>query len=52
VLRAHALGLEVLLAGHTNTERGYLPRLAALLAERVPGVECVVSAADVDPLAH
>jgi putative NIF3 family GTP cyclohydrolase 1 type 2 len=50
VLRAHALGLEVLLAGHTNTERGYLPRLAATLAERAPGLECVVSAADRDPL--
>jgi len=52
VLRAHALGLEVLLAGHTNTERGYLPRLADLLAERVPGVECIVSTADRDPLAR
>ncbi|MBI1303434.1 MAG: Nif3-like dinuclear metal center hexameric protein [Phycisphaera sp.] len=50
VLRAHALGLEVLLAGHTNTERGYLPRLAAALAERAPGLECVVSVADCDPL--
>jgi len=51
VLRAHALGLEVLLAGHTNTERGYLPRLAGDLAERLPGLECVVSTADRDPLA-
>jgi dinuclear metal center YbgI/SA1388 family protein len=49
VLRAHALGLEVLLAGHTNTERGYLPRLASALA--ATGVECVVSARDRDPLA-
>jgi dinuclear metal center YbgI/SA1388 family protein len=51
VLRAHALGLEVLLAGHTNTERGYLPRLAADLADRLPGLDCVVSTADRDPLA-
>jgi putative NIF3 family GTP cyclohydrolase 1 type 2 len=51
VLRAHALGLEVLLAGHTNTERGYLPRLAGDLATRLPGLECVVSTADRDPLA-
>ncbi|MFN5496559.1 MAG: Nif3-like dinuclear metal center hexameric protein [bacterium] len=51
VLRAHALGLEVLLAGHTNTERGYLPRLAGDLAGRLPGLECVVSTADRDPLA-
>lgn len=50
VLRAHALGLEVLLAGHTNTERGYLPRLAAALAGRVQGLECLVSKGDRDPL--
>jgi len=50
VLRAHALGLEVLLAGHTNTERGYLPRLAEALAARVPGLACMVSARDRDPL--
>ena len=50
VLRAHALGLEVLLAGHTNTERGYLPRLASALAA-TGGVECFVSARDRDPLA-
>ena len=50
-LRAHALGLEVLLAGHTNTERGYLPRLAEALAVRLAGVEFVVSAEDRDPLA-
>lgn len=50
VLRAHALGLEVLLAGHTNTERGYLPRLASAIAARVR-VDCVVSQADRDPLA-
>ena len=50
VLRAHALGLEVMLAGHTNTERGYLPRLASKLAASA-GIECVVSARDCDPLA-
>jgi dinuclear metal center YbgI/SA1388 family protein len=50
VLRAHALGLEVLLAGHTNTERGYLPRLAARLAALHPSVDMVVSARDRHPL--
>ncbi len=50
VLRAHALGLEVFLAGHTNTERGYLPQLAATLAERSPHTEFIVSVADRDPL--
>lgn len=53
VLRAHELGLEVLLAGHTNTERGYLPRLRARLAgdPALSGVEFHIAAADVDPLA-
>ena len=50
VLRAHALGLEVLLAGHTNTERGYLPRLAESIRARHPGVEVVVSERDRDPI--
>ena len=56
VLRAHALGLEVVLAGHTNTERGYLPRLAAQMAtqlgklESPQGLECMIARADVDPL--
>ena len=50
VLRAHALGLEVLLAGHTNTERGYLPRLASALAAST-GLDCAVSKHDRDPLA-
>lgn len=52
VLRAHALGLEVLLAGHTNTERGYLPGLARRLADdpALAGVDFTVSAADRDPL--
>ena len=49
VLRAHALGLEVLLAGHTNTERGYLPRLASALAATAC-IECTVSVRDRDPL--
>jgi dinuclear metal center YbgI/SA1388 family protein len=50
VLRAHALGLEVLLAGHTNTERGYLPRLASAITSGT-GIECAVSMRDRDPLA-
>ncbi|MFM1869149.1 MAG: hypothetical protein RL591_2557, partial [Planctomycetota bacterium] len=58
VLRAHALGLEVVLAGHTNTERGYLPRLASRLTgieslqglESLEGLECMIARADVDPL--
>jgi hypothetical protein len=39
-------GCSVILAGHTNTERGYLPRLASALNERLPGVDARVSKAD------
>ncbi|MEO1008775.1 MAG: Nif3-like dinuclear metal center hexameric protein [Planctomycetota bacterium] len=41
----------VLLAGHTNTERGYLPRLRDRLAEAMPAAEFVVSMADAKPFA-
>ena len=39
-------GCSVVLAGHTNTERGYLPRLAGLLRQRLPGIDARVSKAD------
>ncbi|MCW5755831.1 MAG: Nif3-like dinuclear metal center hexameric protein [Phycisphaeraceae bacterium] len=42
-------GCGVLLAGHTNTERGYLPRLKDRLADLLPGVECAVSTRDRTP---
>lgn len=42
-------GMSVILAGHTNTERGYLPRLAELLTEQLSGVQFVVSKADRSP---
>lgn len=50
VISATARGMGVLLAGHTNTERGYLPRLAERLGEEMDGVEFRISAADRDPL--
>jgi hypothetical protein len=50
VLGANARGLAVLLAGHTNTERGYLPRLAEKLGGLMPGVAFEISRADRDPL--
>lgn len=50
VTSAIAGGLSVILGGHTNTERGYLPRLAAMLGQHLPGVRCTTSAADRDPL--
>ncbi|MFM7051445.1 MAG: Nif3-like dinuclear metal center hexameric protein [Planctomycetota bacterium] len=50
VLHARSLGLDFVLAGHTSTERGYLPRYARALAQRIAGVEFLVSQADRDPL--
>lgn len=43
-------GMGVILAGHTNTERGYLPRLAQKLKSVLSGCKFVVSRADKDPL--
>jgi putative NIF3 family GTP cyclohydrolase 1 type 2 len=40
-------GLSLILAGHTNTERGYLPRLAKRLSEA--GIKAVVSRVDKSP---
>lgn len=48
-LAALRRGVSVLLAGHTNTERGYLPRLARRLAELQPAVTWRVSEADRSP---
>jgi dinuclear metal center YbgI/SA1388 family protein len=46
---AVAQGLSVLLAGHTQTERPYLPVLAARLGRELPGVQAVVSEEDREP---
>ncbi len=43
-------GLSVILAGHTNTERGYLPILAERLSRLLPAVRWHVAKRDVDPL--
>ncbi len=51
VLALVAAGAAVVLTDHTNTERGYLPRLASRLASALPGVDLVCSAVDRDPLA-
>ena len=53
VLAAVARGTSVLLSEHTHTERGYLPRLAAALTERLApdAIDVRISAADGDPLA-
>ncbi len=39
-------GCSILLAGHTNTERGYLPSYAERIKAQVPGVEVITSRAD------
>lgn len=49
VLAATAAGLGVVLAGHTETERGYLAVLAERLAGLWPGVRAIVSRADGPP---
>ncbi len=50
VIDALHAGLAVMLCGHTNTERGYLRRLADRLGEELAGVEIICSEADRDPL--
>ncbi len=50
VLEARSRGCDVLLAGHTNTERGWLGRCRSNLRRRLPAVEFMLSRADRDPL--
>ncbi len=50
VLAALARGCSVVLCEHSNTERGYLPRLCAQLRAALPGVEVERAAADSEPL--
>lgn len=49
VIAALHNGLSLILAGHTNTERGYLPRLARRLSTMLAGVEFKVSSVDKSP---
>lgn len=48
IVAARQSGISVLLAGHTNTERGYLPRLQDRLHELCPGMETILSEKDRD----
>lgn len=50
VLAALHAGMGVIVAGHTNTERGFLPRLAERLAHELPSIICITSREDQDPL--
>lgn len=52
VLAAANSGCAILLAGHTNTERPFLPELAARLGAALAGVRFAVSVADRWPLAE
>jgi dinuclear metal center YbgI/SA1388 family protein len=46
---ARQSGISILLAGHTNTERGYLPRLKARLEQALPKAsEIIISTEDRD----
>lgn len=48
LIAARQAGVSVLLAGHTNTERGYLPRLQDKIHELRPQMETVISEKDRD----
>lgn len=50
LLAANQAGLSVLLAGHTNTERGYLPRLQSKLKEQLPKLDFKLSKSDRDAI--
>ncbi|MCE9618315.1 MAG: Nif3-like dinuclear metal center hexameric protein [Planctomycetes bacterium] len=52
VLLAQDNGCDLVLAGHTNTERGFLPHFAKLLQLHVPAVRLLVSRQDRHPLAN
>ena len=50
ILAASQSGLSVLLAGHTNTERGYLCRLRERLIEHLPHAQIALSKVDRDEI--
>ena len=50
VLAAQDQGCTVILAGHTNTERGYLKVLRKRLRRNLPNATIMISKKDVDPL--
>ena len=49
-LAAVRRGCTLLLSGHTNSERGYLPRLAERIAPLVPGMAFTLAKRDRHPL--
>lgn len=48
ILAARQSGISILLAGHTNTERGYLPRLKDKLSQLLPGSTLITARSDHD----
>jgi dinuclear metal center YbgI/SA1388 family protein len=52
VVAAQARGCTIILAGHTNTERGYLPLLKARLESNLSGGAFNVAKTDVSPLRY
>lgn len=50
VIAALDIGVGVILGEHTSTERGYLPRLASVLEQALPGVRVRCALNDVDPV--
>jgi dinuclear metal center YbgI/SA1388 family protein len=52
VVAATARGCAVMLTGHTNSERGYLPKLKKQLSDLLPTANIVVSSADASPWAY
>ncbi|NUQ68869.1 MAG: Nif3-like dinuclear metal center hexameric protein [Phycisphaerales bacterium] len=50
VLATLHAGMSVILGGHTNTERGFLPRLRGMIRQQLPALEVIVSGVDRDPL--
>ena len=50
VLELAARGVTVILADHSNTERGYLALVKDKLSEQLDGVNVIVSSVDRDPL--
>jgi dinuclear metal center YbgI/SA1388 family protein len=50
ILAARHAGISVLLAGHTNTERGYLPRLKSQLSDILPDMDICISKLDRDDI--
>jgi putative NIF3 family GTP cyclohydrolase 1 type 2 len=49
-LAAMASGVTLVLPGHTQTERGYMPILAQRLARTLPGVSFTTSQVDLPPV--